>query len=215
MLTVKKPRLLDLFSGAGGCAKGYQRAGFYVVGVDNRPMPRYCGDEFHQGDALEFLAEHGHEFDVIHASPPCQAYSRLPDTFNRSDKPDLIGQTRRLLIASEKPYVIENVAGAPLGFASRLCGSMFGMKTYRHRFFESSALIMTPPHRKHRDKCPPAGRRRIAEGGMISVCGHISQMAYARKVMGIDWMTRDELAQAIPPVYTEFIGRQLFQALAS
>ena len=94
---MSKPRLLDIFCGAGGATCGYQRAGFHVTGVDNRPMPRYCGDEFHQADALQFLAEHGREFDVIHASPPCQAYSAANNIHGRTDHPDLVGATRDAL----------------------------------------------------------------------------------------------------------------------
>src|SRR5215472_2155359 len=112
-----RPRLLDLFCGAGGATKGYQRAGFHVTGVDIEPQPRYCGDEFIQADALEVLAdlEFLAGFDVIHASPPCQAYSRTQRFHNvRHDHPDLLPPTRARLIASGLPYVIENVEGAPL-----------------------------------------------------------------------------------------------------
>ena len=103
-------RLLDLFSGAGGAAMGYHRAGFDVVGVDKEPMKRYPF-EFHQGDALEYLAEHGHEFDAIHASPPCQAYCSLKSMPNAKKHPELVEPTRALLKASGKPWVIENVIG--------------------------------------------------------------------------------------------------------
>lgn len=108
-----KPRLLDLFCGAGGCAVGYSRAGFEVVGVDSAPMSRFPF-EFHQADALEYLAEHGHEFDAIHASPPCQAYSTLRHMPHAKKHPDLVAVTRAALLAANKPYVIENVPGAPL-----------------------------------------------------------------------------------------------------
>jgi len=204
--------MLDLFSGAGGAARGYQLAGFHVTGVDNRPMPRYAGNVFIQADAIAVLEnqEFLRRFDAIHASPPCQRYSQIPQCRKTQESwSNLIGPVRELLVGAGKPWVIENVGGAPLMMPAMLCGSMFGLKTYRHRFFESSTLFFTPEHSPHKEKCPPAGRRGIQEGSMISICGHISQMTYARKVMGIDWMTRDELAQAIPPKYTEFIGHQL------
>jgi site-specific DNA-cytosine methylase len=105
-------KLLDLFSGAGGAAKGYQRAGFHVTGVDLNPQPRYCGDEFHQGDALAFLRKYGHEFDAIHAIPPCQAYTALKTMYNAKAHIDLIPATRRALKRSGRPWVIENVTGA-------------------------------------------------------------------------------------------------------
>jgi len=156
-----KPRLLDLFCGAGGCGVGYSRAGFDVVGVDASPMPRYPF-EFHQADALEFLAAHGHEFDVIHASPPCQFYSALRHMPNaKKDHPDLVVPTRELLKASGKPYVIENVPGAPLIRPTMLCGTMFGLGTgnadlRRHRIFETNWILhlaqgMVCKHGRRRD----------------------------------------------------------------
>lgn len=206
-----KPRLLDLFCGAGGCTKGYQRAGFHVTGVDLNPQPRYCGEVFFQADALEFLRDHGREFDAIHASPPCQGYSRMPR--RGREYPMLIESVRSALELAGAPWVIENVVGAPLRDPVTLCGWTFGLKTYRHRLFESSVTLTAPAHIRHPEACPRAGRRGIAEGGFISVCGHISQVRYARRVMQIDWMSRDELAQAIPPAYTEYIGHQLMDAL--
>jgi Site-specific DNA methylase len=200
-------RLLDLFSGAGGSAMGYHRAGFEVLGVDIKPQPRYPFP-FVQADALEFLAGvRPGDFDLIHASPPCQAYSRLP---RRGRKyPDLVGVVREELQRTGSPFIIENVVGAPLISPIVLCGLMFGLRTYRHRLFECSEFLMQIPHRAHEVPCPPAGRRGLSEDGFISVCGNISQMRFARRAMGIDWMTRDELTQAIPPAYTEFIGRQM------
>jgi site-specific DNA-cytosine methylase len=130
-----KPRLLDLFCGAGGAGMGYHRAGFEVVGVDIAPQPHYPF-EFHQGDALEYLAAHGHEFDAIHASPPCQRYSSIQRiTKNKHKWPDLVDPVRQLLIKSGKPYVIENVQGAPLRVDAFMCGSMFGLGMIRHRIF--------------------------------------------------------------------------------
>lgn len=199
---MNKPRILDLFSGAGGAARGYQRAGFYVVGVDHKPQPRYVGDEFIQAGAPEYVAAHGGEFDVIHASPPCQAFTSARVIHGR-EHPDLLSLTREILKRLTVPWVIENVPGAPMRPDLILCGSSFGQpRLKRHRWFEFSfnlPLILLPP-------CGHAKQ-------LVSVFGHGGHIYHGvedwRKVMGIDWMTRDELAQAIPPAYTEFIGRYL------
>jgi hypothetical protein len=154
-----RPKLLDLFSGAGGCARGYQLAGFHVTGVDNRPQPRYAGDAFILGDALAYCAEHGDEYDAIHASPPCQGYSvmrHLPWLRDR-EYPLLIDPVRTLLRASEKPWVIENVMGAKLD-AFYLCGLMFDLPFYRHRLFETSFFWFRPRHPRHRTVVQPGGR---------------------------------------------------------
>jgi DNA (cytosine-5)-methyltransferase 1 len=211
------PRLLDLFSGAGGCAVGYHRAGFEVVGVDNEPQPRYPF-EFHQADALEFLVQHGSEFDCIHASPPCQRYTVGRHIHNSGKRhPDLVGPTRLLLMEFDRPWVIENVMGAPMGHSVVLCGLMFGLRVLRHRLFESSHLMLSPPHPKH-----PAGNLTNATKGystgatgFVCVAGHNFVRTAGAKAMGIDWpMTRHELAQAIPPAYTEYLGRQLMEAVS-
>ena len=159
-------RLLDLFCGGGGAAWGYHLAGFDdIVGVDNRPQPHYPF-RFEQGDALECLAAHGQEYDAVHASPPCQAYSALKH-LARGDHPKLIEDVRGALQATGRPYVIENVVGAPLHFPLMLCGSMFGLETdcgaqlRRHRLFESSVLLMAPGHCRH-------GEQRA---DTISACG--------------------------------------------
>lgn len=213
-----KPRLLDLFCGAGGCAMGYHRAGFNVVGVDNRPMPRFPF-EFHQGDALEFLAAHGSEFDAIHASPPCQAFSALRHLRPEREYPDLIEQTRALLEKTGKPWVIENVPNSPLRFGILLCGSAFRLRVRRHRRFESSArldgVFCVHSHQGRPIDVSGTGGRRINRrpndhGGNTNKPRTIQE---ARDSMGIDWMTRKELSQAIPPAYTEYIGRQLIQRL--
>lgn len=200
-------KLLDLFCGAGGAGMGYHRAGFDVTGVDIAPQPRYPF-AFVQGDALEYVAAHGHEYDAIHASPPCQAHSHI--TPDRSKHIDLIPETRAALESSGLPYVIENVMGAAksLRHPIMLCGAQFGLKVYRHRLFESNVMLLMIPHTPHRDNTPRAGRG-ISSKGFIVVSGHFSGIDYCRMAMGIDWMTGKELAQAIPPAYTEFIGRQL------
>jgi DNA (cytosine-5)-methyltransferase 1 len=145
-----KPRLLDLFSGAGGAARGYQRAGFYVVGVDHKPQPRYAGDEFIQTDALAVLAgEFGElrDFDVIHTSPPCQAFTayRRRGAGVGDNYPDLIGETRDLLERTGLPYAIENVPGAPLCDPVAICGSSLGLDVRRHRLFETNWPLVVPP----------------------------------------------------------------------
>jgi DNA (cytosine-5)-methyltransferase 1 len=141
-----KPFLLDLFCGAGGAGMGYSRAGFEVVGVDNVFQKRYPF-EFHQADAFEYLAEHGREFDVIHASPPCQGYSRLRHLPWLKGKiwPLLIEPCRKIFEQSGKIWVIENVADAPLSGIT-LCGLMFGLPLYRHRKFETNFFMLQPPH---------------------------------------------------------------------
>lgn len=205
--------LLDLFCGAGGAARGYQLAGFYVTGVDIKPQPRYAGDAFIQGDALEYIAAHGHEFDAIHASPPCQAYSPLRALAPDKEYADLMAPTRRALVVVERPWVIENVMSAPLLGGIVLCGGMFGLRTYRHRRFESSVFMWQPPHPPHIVRTSTKGRRRAWDDGLhVSVTGDVGTYV-GREAMGIDWMTGDELSEAIPPAYTRFIGERLMAAL--
>lgn len=206
-------RLLDLFCGAGGAGEGYSRAGFDVTGVDHQPMPNNP-HTFIQADALEYLEAHGHEYDAIHASPPCQGYSRmrhLPWLKGR-EYPLLINPVRELLQKIGKPWVIENVEDAPLQSGITLCGTMFGLRVYRHRRFESSHMLLAPPHQKHEHVIGSGrllnDRADAGETGFVSLVGKGS-LETSQKAMGIDWMTRKELAQAIPPAYTEFIGKQL------
>ena len=235
-----RPRLLDLFCGAGGAGTGYYRTGFDVVGVDIAKQAHYPF-EFHQADALEYLAEHGYEYDAIHASPPCQRYSamtngRWQDRVN--DHPDLIAPTRELLIASGKPYVIENVGGARRLLVNPviLCGTMFGLQTKhgsqlrRHRYFETDALVWNTLTCQHNDTSAigvygggqnPARRRILSTIGVYGNAGGSSERdglilfgtQDRRDAMGIDWMTGKELTQAIPPVYCEFIGKYLMKEL--
>jgi DNA (cytosine-5)-methyltransferase 1 len=226
---VSRPRLLDLFSGAGGAAMGYSRAGFDVTGVDIKPMPRYPFT-FVQADALEYLAEYGDEFDAIHASPPCQGYSRLrhlPWLKGRT-WPLLIEPCRALLEQTGRDWVIENVLDAPLS-GIVLCGLSFGLPLYRHRLFESSVMLMAPPHQRHevvighgrmvndrRKGTLNASSNRGAWGNqtIVTVAGGQFKKADGERALGIDWMTKDELAESIPPAYTEYIGAQLLAALA-
>lgn len=215
--------LLDLFCGAGGAAMGYYRAGFRtIVGVDIAPQPHYPF-LFVQDNALDYLKQYGHNYDVIHASPPCQQFSRLGAIWRSRigehawsmKHPDLIGVTRDALRLTGKPYVIENVPDAPLLNPVVLCGTFFGLKVYRHRAFECSFFLLTPPHSPHHDNCAAVGRG-VSRKGFISISGQggfgfSGGLAYARQAIGIDWTTRSELSQAIPPAYTEFIGRQLLK----
>jgi DNA (cytosine-5)-methyltransferase 1 len=180
------------------------------VGVDISPQKNYPF-EFHQGDALEFVKQHGHEFDAIHASPPCQRHSAMSNCRPglAESYPDLVAPIRDLLIASGKPWVIENVPGSPLHNPIMLCGHMFGLKLYRHRLFETSFEVAAPDHPKHLIPASRAGHWK--PGTIMSVSGHIAPIAVAREAMGIDWMNREELSESIPPVFTDFIGsRMLF-----
>jgi DNA (cytosine-5)-methyltransferase 1 len=218
-------RLLDMFCGAGGCSVGYRRAGFdEIVGVDLSPQPRYPF-EFVRGDAIEYLAARGREFDAVHASPPCQCYSPLRAIHPDSAHPDLVGPTRKLLKRVGRPYVIENVPGAPLYFPVTLCGSMFGLtarsrddgiryELRRHRLFETSFHCRAPRCRHRRPVLGVYGHGGGSKSRQrLSGAGVYAKADEARRIMGIDWMTMAELSQAIPPVYTEFIGRQLVEHL--
>jgi DNA (cytosine-5)-methyltransferase 1 len=206
---MRKPLLLDLFCGAGGCAKGYHDAGFEVVGVDIKPQPHYPY-EFHQADALTYPLN---GFDVIHASPPCQAYSA--STFEHRKKgnvyPDLLNIVRKRLLVNGKPWIIENVIGAPVQHGMILCGSQFGLKVRRHRYFETSLFLFAPGPCRHIDDA-------------ISIFGHCREsriqgyrinhtLKEAQDAMGIDWMNQRELTQAIPPAYTRWIGLQFMDLL--
>jgi DNA (cytosine-5)-methyltransferase 1 len=206
-------RLLDLFCGAGGAAMGYSRAGFEVVGVDHLPQKHYPF-EFHQADALEYVTEHGHEFDAIHASPPCQRYTMAQHAAkNALGHPDLVGVTRGALVATGKPYIIENVIGAPLLNAVILCGLSFGLGVRRHRLFEANFFILIPSCQcQGKDYYVIFGHEvRNRRHGIAA--GRKNKIAEGRRAMGIEWMTRGELSEAIPPAYTEFIGRALMQHL--
>ena len=212
-----RPRLLDLFCCAGGAAMGYYRSGFDVVGVDIVPQPRYPF-EFHQGDALEYVAKHGREFDAIHASPPCQKFTALGRLHAASGYQarhvDLIAETRVALRRLGLPYVIENVPDAPLENPIMLCGSMFGLRVYRHRCFETSWFQLAPSHVPHGDTTPSAGRGKSPKGFVtVSGSGGVQGVSYEYLcgAMGIDWMRKPELSQAIPPAYTEYIGGYLMQ----
>lgn len=240
-----RPRLLDLFCAAGGCSVGYQRAGFDVIGVDHRPMPRYPFG-FCQGDALELLrclmsngyfrtsasdkAIYLEDIAAIHASPPCQQFSVAKRLNPKCNHEDLVSATRDLLEASGKKWVIENVPGSPLINPVLVCGLALGLNLKRHRLFESNSFLFGTT-------CPKGHR-----GEWLTIYGHDGTIRHERKkwvtvfgggapkvadnrrrasmdqrkeAMGIDWMTRDEMSLAIPPAYCQFIGKQLISALIS
>ena len=213
---MNKPRLLDLFSCAGGAARGYQRAGFHVTGVDINPQPNYCGDVFHQGDALEFLAKHGHEYDAVHTSPPCQSSCNLTKGTNKGKiYPNLIPATREMLTHFDVPTVIENVQGSDLRRDLTLCGLMFDLKVFRHRYFELGGWSMPEPdHVSHKGHRVAGWRHGVKhDGDMFAVYGDGGGKGSVQdwqRAMGIDWTDdKKELAEAIPPAYTEFIGLQM------
>jgi len=235
-----RPRLLDLFCGAGGAAAGYHQAGFSVVGIDINPQPNFPF-EFMQADALKVLASFGEgrwslvwsptenrgrflglgQFDAIHASPPCQDYSKAMRHLS-GDYPRLIDPVRDLLIQSRLPWVIENVVGAPIPTQStldgrhgvELCGSMFSLRVYRHRLFETSFGISAPRSCDHRilamNPHNQAGRDRIYEE-----FGKQNPEPIWCAEMGVPWMTKEEGREAIPPVFTEYIGHQLLAQIGA
>jgi DNA (cytosine-5)-methyltransferase 1 len=206
-----RPRLLDLFCGAGGAAEGYHRAGFDVVGVDINPQPHYPY-EFIQGDALwalHLVVTGDWRFDAIHASPVCKRYSVATPTHARGGHPDQISPVRMRLRATSVPWVIENVPGAPLRPDFKLCGCMFGLpRLERERWFEVSW-----PCFELRQPCSRHGRAITVTGGGNSTGTFPTNLAGMKAAMGIDWMPRRSLVQAIPPAYTEHIGCQLMEAL--
>jgi DNA (cytosine-5)-methyltransferase 1 len=216
-------------------------AGFEPVGVDIQPQKRYRY-EFIQADAMEILRDRAflEQFAFIHASPPCQCYS-VTKHLSKSNHPDLVGPVRELLLATGKPYVIENVVGAPLIHPVRLCGSSFGLDLRRHRLFESNLLLrgrrcthgwqtprfyttalrngprggLSPVVSVSGNRTPPRkqpGRVQVVSGGGDRFEGGVYEW---RRAMEIDWMNRDELAQAIPPAYTHFLGLQIASILSS
>lgn len=228
-------RLLDVFCGEGGAGMGYARAGFTVVGVDLAParLKRYPF-ECHQGDAIAFILEHGHEFDAIHASPTCTGYSRgtaaIHDRLERYDR--LIGATREALEIVGRPYVIENVADARPELRSPvlLCGRMFGLTATdddgtplvmdRHRLFESSEFLMVPDHEAHDPRPQVAGsyggaRRDKREAREVRKGGYVPSADVQRALLGTPWMSEKGCHLSIPPAFTEYLGRQLIARLSS
>jgi len=217
---VKKYRLLDLFCCAGGAGVGYNRAGFDITGVDISPQPRYPFN-FIEADALKLDPGFIASFDAVHASPPCQSYSDLAKRNKNAHKwPRLIDPVRAMLVSSGLPYIIENVEGAPLINPIVLCGTMFkGLRVIRHRLFETNFMVLVPPHGKHPlvhtfDKRKSQYGKTNEMRDFVSVTGGGNcTVAAARDAMCINWMTKNELNEAIPPAYTQLIGRQLIAYL--
>lgn len=220
-----KPWLLDLFAGAGGAGEGYRRAGFHVVSVDIKPQ-KHNPHEFYQDDAVavldallaghEWNGYHLHDFLALHASPPCQEYTALHARHPHKSYPDLIAPMRARLQRAGVPWVMENVPPAPLAYWVQLCGTMFGLRVYRHRRFETSWLMWQPAHPQHTASTGSGRgqRQRKAHylaGGFVCVTGNVG--SYAGDAMGIDWMNGAELSQAIPPAYTQWIGQQLLNVV--
>lgn len=223
-------KLLDLFCCEGGAARGYQNAGFEVTGVDTvgRFTRRYPG-KFVQADALEYVKAHGHEYDAIHASPPCQRYS-ITNAARNHDYPDLVAATRTALEATGKPWVIENVVGAPLHDPVLLCWTMFRepgsvldddgtpLQMFRHRLFESNVPLTVPSPCNHDTRVQVAGayggaRRDKWEARHVRKGGYVPSKRVQEELLGIDWATQYGLFQSLPPAYTEWVGPQLLAAI--
>lgn len=223
VVAIRKPRLLDLFCGAGGASRGYHLAGFEVVGVDIAPQPNYpfeflCEDALAVLRSPETIRRAG--YVAVHASPPCQAFTayRRKGHGVGDGYPNLIPDTRRLLEELGLPYVIENVEGAPLNAPVRLCGSMFGLDVRRHRLFELSWDDDLQPRCRHEEQIRKGKRfpgatnrdgRYTVEIGVWRI-----PLPTQMEAMGVDWdVTLEELSEMIPPSYTEFIGRDLMAHL--
>jgi hypothetical protein len=212
-------RILDAFCCIGGASAGYRTLGAHVTGVDLVTRPEYSGHEFVQGDAVEFIREHGHEFDFIHASPPCQGEGAPAKGTNAgrvatAQHPRLIAPTREALEAVGRPYVIENVAGSEVRKDVRLCGEMFGLGVIMHRYFELGGWSMpNPKHPRHRGRVRGWRHGEYFDGPYVAAYGNgggKATVAEMRAAKGIDWSTDHfALREALPPAYTTFIGRAL------
>lgn len=218
------PRLLDLFCGAGGCSRGYAAAGFEVTGVDYRRQLSYPY-AFKQANVLNLDIDFLRQFDAIHASPPCQAYSAmtaLKGVRSRQEPldlgpehPQLIEPVRQMLQEAGRPYVIENVPGAPLLDPVLLCGAMFDLGVIRHRLFESNIPLRVPEHPGHDIvTSKPYFSCVVGMGGAWRGRNGSRDTEDWKKAMGIDQMDRYGLTQAIPPAYAKWIGQQLMEAVA-
>jgi site-specific DNA-cytosine methylase len=215
---MNRPRLLDAFCGAGGAGMGYHRAGFDVVGVDHLLQPNYPFP-FLRADALDFFTRYGHRFDAVHTSPPCQFSSALTKGTNKGrEYVDLIPSTRKALETLDVPWVIENVQGSELRRDLTLCGEMFGLQVIRHRYFElGNWTTEKPEHVKHRGRVAGMRHGQWFTGPYFAVYGEGGGKGTVKQwqqAMGIDWTdVRVEIAEAIPPAYTEWIGTQLIEHL--
>lgn len=217
----RPPRLLDLFCCEGGASAGYVAAGFEVVGVDSKPQPRYPF-EFIHADVLDLSVEFLRGFDAVAASPPCKTHTSLK-AFSAASHVDLIPQTRRLLAAAGRPFIIENVEGAPLIDPVLLCGSMFGLNVRRHRLFEANWPMQGPrcDHARQNRESPGFTIKRYHSGepvehqvSVITIVGRGAGMGPGeiglwRDAMEMPWASKDGLREAIPPPFTKWIGEQL------
>ena len=213
LLGVAKPRLLEVYCGAGGSAVGFDRAGWIVDGVDIVAQ-RHYPFKFFKADAVEFIYEHGHKYHAITGGPVCKRYSKTW-RINSADHPAQIPATRQAMRSTGLPYVIENVEDAlpELLDPMMLCGQDFGLHTYRHRLFESNVRLTRPgTHAPHIRRTVKMGRERV--GDYYHAVGHFAATDYIRKDMGVEWMSRDEISQCIPPAYTEHVGTQLKASLS-
>ncbi|MFF1323863.1 SAM-dependent methyltransferase [Streptomyces chartreusis] len=204
----RRPRLLDLYCCQGGAAKGYDDAGFDVTGVDKDPQPRYPY-AFVQADAIAFVLAYGAEFDFIHASPPCQ-HDTACQRIQGNTHPDLIAPTRAALETAGRPWVMENVRGAvpKLRGPVMLCGQMFRLANYRHRYFETGGGLHLdqPGHPAHLVPQAKMGRP-VPPGHYGQFVGNFSGVELARRVLQVPWMNRDGIRECLPPAYTHWIGR--------
>ncbi|MFE7012144.1 DNA methylase [Streptomyces sp. NPDC057651] len=219
-------RVLDAYSCIGGAARGYQRLGWHITGVDIEPQPDYCGDVFHQGDAIDFIHAHGAEFDFIHASPPCQGEGAPTKGTNAARNaavgrtyPRLIAPTRAALQTTGRPYVIENVPGSEVRKDIRLCGEQFGLAVLMHRYFELGGWTATQPdHPQHRGYVRGYRHGEYREGPYVAAYGKGGGKATVEEIRtakGIDWSTDHfRLREALPPAYTEWIGLAYLASLA-
>lgn len=209
-------RALDLCCGAGGVSMGLHRAGYEVTGVDIAPQPHYpFPARFIQADALNLDPAWIAQFALVWASWPCQAFTTLRHEHADRSYPNLITPGRRLLEAVGRPWIMENVPGAPFMHGVMLCGTMFGLKVFRHRHFESSHLLPALAHRRHDGSTGTHRHPYSPTGGYVQVTGTGGNftLAEGRAAMGIDWMAKAELAQAIPPTYSEYLGRAILPAV--
>ena len=208
-MNTRQLHLLDLMCCQGGATKGYQQAGFHVTGVDIEPQPYYCGNVFIQGDAFEWLTRNLSQFDLIHVSPKCQAHSVLTPKEYKGNHEVQLPRVLELLRSQPVPFIVENVAGTKQYMKNplMLCGSMFGLEIFRHRYFElgnmGCPLIFHPPCQHNFVPILLSGTTTRKQDGERM---HESRKAEKMTASGIDWMTVAGLDQAIPPAYTQFLG---------
>jgi DNA (cytosine-5)-methyltransferase 1 len=212
-------RVLVTYCCQGGDSMGWHLAGFDVTGVDKDPQPRYPFP-FIQGDAVEYIRAHGHEYDVVAGSPPCQWYSRTWKIQQR-EHPALIGPTREAMQSTGRPWVMENVEEARDDMRSpvMLCGASFALHTYRHRLLEASFPLTAPEHREHAHPVVKMGRPlksraqyaalgQDRDGDWYHAVGNFSNVPYVKADMGVPWMSRDGIRECIPPVYGYWVALQ-------